>query len=396
MVFCLTKICRMNNRIFILLTSLCLIFSKTSSQDTVGLANDHISLKGQLSAYIHFNPKNNLPWWSGGRYIPQVNYEHRLRDRRMIDLEASANLYGNMGIRPFDSTGFNGDIKPYRFWLRYSAPQFELRAGLQKINFGSASILRPLMWFDRIDPRDPLKLTDGVWGVLARYYFLNNANIWLWGLYGNDNLKGWESFHTENKIPEFGGRFQAPLPKGEAGFSFHHRTADCSSLSDSTTLIGKVPENRFGFDAKFDVVVGCWVEASWSKYSEELGIFTNQEIINLGIDYTFGIGNGLTIAYEQLLASFDENPFEFKNSVNFSLLNMSYPIGMFDNLSAIIYYDWTNKRMYNFMNWQRQFNKFTIYVMGYINPKEYNIPTQRPDEILYAGSGIQLMFVFNH
>jgi len=378
-------------RVFLLILILLLTasISEGNSQDTV-------KIKGQFSTYTHVNLNNNLPWWNGGRYIPQINYEHGLGKRRMIDFEASVNLYGNMGIRPFDSAGFNGDIKPYRLWVRYSTPQFEFRTGLQKINFGSASILRPLMWFDRIDPRDPLKLTDGVWSVLARYYFLNNANIWIWGLYGNENLKGWESFRSDKKIPEFGGRFQTPVPKGEAGFSFHHRTTDCSSLSDSTTFIGKVPENRFGFDAKFDVVVGCWIEASWSKYNEDIGIFSNQEIINFGIDYTFGTGNGLTITYEQLLASFDENPFEFKNSVNFSLLSLSYPISMFDNISAIIYYDWTNNSMYNFLNWQRQFDKFTLYIMGYSNPKEYNIPTQRPDEILYAGSGLQFMFVFNH
>jgi len=376
-------------QILILTLLLSLSIYKVNAQDT-------LKIKGQFSMYSHVNPHNKLPWWNGARYIPQLNYEHQLGKRRMIDFEASANLYGNMGVRPFDSTGFNGVIKPYRIWTRYSTPQFELRAGLQKINFGSASILRPLMWFDQIDPRDPLKLTDGVWGVLARYYFLNNANIWLWGLCGNENLKGWESLNSEKHTPEFGGRFQTPLPKGEAGFSFHHRTTDCSSLSDSTTILGKVPENRFGFDTKFDIVVGCWLEASWSNYGEDLGIYSSQEIINLGIDYTFGIGNGLTVIYEQLIASFDEHPFEFNNSITFSLLNFTYPVSMFDNLSAIIYYDWTNNKIYNFVNWQRQFNKLTFYLMGYINPKEYNIPTQRADEILYAGSGIQLMLVFNY
>jgi len=59
---------------------------------------------------------------------------------------------------------------------------------LQKINFGSATLFRLLMWFDRIDPRDPLKLTDGVYGLLLRYYFHNNTNIWLWGLYSITNL----------------------------------------------------------------------------------------------------------------------------------------------------------------------------------------------------------------
>lgn len=361
-----------------------------------GSAQDSLTFKGQLSLYTHINPNNILPWWNGGRYIPQLNYEYRLPDERLIDFEASANIYGNAGLNLSDSVSFNGTIKPYRLWARYSSKQFEVRAGLQKINFGSATILRPLMWFDQIDPRDPLKLTDGVYGILARYYFLNNATIWLWALYGNENLKGWETFGAEKKIPEFGGRFQTPVPKGEAALSYHHRTADCSILSDSIKTFGRVPENRFGFDAKFDMVLGWWVEASWSDYTEKIGRYSNQEIINLGVDYTFGLGNGLTFIYEQLIASFDENPFEFNDPSTFSLLNLSYPIGIFDNISVITYYDWANNTIYNFLNWQRQFNKFIFYMMGYINPKDYNIPAQGAGDILYAGSGVQLMLVFNH
>jgi hypothetical protein len=190
-----------------------------------GSAQDSLIYKGQFSAYSHVNTNNEFPWWNGGRYIPQLNYELRGSDEKLIDFEASANIYGNAGFEPFTSGSFNGDVKPYRFWGRYSTSQFEFRVGLQKINFGSATILRPLMWFDQIDPRDPLKLTDGVWGALARYYFLNNSNIWFWGLYGNKNRKGWEILPSQKNIPEFGGRFQAPVPKGEAGLSFHHRTA---------------------------------------------------------------------------------------------------------------------------------------------------------------------------
>lgn len=361
-----------------------------------GNAQGTLNFKGQLSVYTHINPDNKLPWWSGGRYIPQLNYEYGLSANQLIDFEASANLYGNAGLKPFDSASTNGDIKPYRIWARYSTNQLEIRAGLQKINFGSASMLRPLMWFDQIDPRDPLKLTDGVCGLLARYYFLNNMNVWLWGLYGNGNLKGWEFLNSEKKIPEFGGRFQTPLPKGEAGFAYHHRIADCSNLSDSTIMFDRVTENRFGFDAKFDIVMGLWMEASWSRFKENIGMYSNLEIINLGMDYTFGLGNGLTVIYEQLVASYDENAFEFKNTTTFSLLNLSYPVGIFDHISAIIYYDWSNKKSYNFLTWQKQFNKFTFFLMGYINPKKYNIPTQGANEILYAGSGIQLMMVFNH
>jgi hypothetical protein len=357
-------------------------------------SQDSLTFDGQLSTWVHVNPSNDLPVWLGGRYLPALNYGIGLQNDKLIDFEASANLNGNLGIHPFDTSHVSGILKPYRVWARYSARQIEIRAGLQKINFGSAAILRPLMWFDQVDPRDPLMFTDGVWGVLGRYYFLNNANIWVWGLYGNDNRKGWEVFGSRKNIPEFGGRLQVPVPRGEAGFSYHHRNADGRNFSD--TLDNNIPENRYGFDAKFDAVVGFWVEASWSDYGNNIGIYSSQEIINLGVDYTFGIGNGLAVTYEQLIAAFDRNPFEFRNSLTFSLLHFSYPVGMFDNLSFIAYYDWTNNKSYNFLNWQRQFNKFSMYLMGYINPKEYNIPTQGSDEILFAGSGVQVMFVFNH
>jgi hypothetical protein len=360
------------------------------------LSQDSLLLKGQLSVWTHINPNNKLPWWSGGRFLPQLNYEHRFSEEKLFDLEGSLNIYGNMGLRPFDSSNFNGNIKPYRLWARYSGNQFEFRAGLQKINFGSASILRPLMWFDQIDPRDPLQLTDGVWGGLARYYFLNNANIWLWLLYGNNNRKGWETFKTKKNNPEFGGRIQSPVPNGEAAISYHHRIADCSVLSDSIHQFTDSPENRLGIDIKLDVIVGCWFESSWTHMTRKTGMYTNQHIINLGVDYTFALGSGLSVIFEQLLASYDEEAFKFINTSTFSLLNLGYPIGLFDNLSYIAYYDWKNSKVYNFMNWQHQFNKFSLYFMGYINPEKYDIPTQTAGEILYAGSGLQVMVVFNY
>lgn len=376
----------------ILLTGLILLLLLGSR----GFASDSLRFGGQLSVYTHFNADNALPWWNGGRYIPQLNYEYRLPQRRLLDAEASLNAYGNAGWNPGDSAAYNGDIKPYRIWLRYSSAQFELRVGLQKINFGSAQILRPLMWFDRIDPRDPLQLTDGVWGALARYYFLNNANIWIWGLYGNEEPKGWEALNTVKSIPEFGGRVQFPVPRGESAFSYHHRVASGKNLSDSTLHDLDLPENRLGFDTRFDWVIGAWLEASWTFYDEDLGPLSHQQTVNLGGDYTFGLGNGLMLRAEQLFASTGHRAFNFDATTTFTLLQASYPIGIFDNLSAIVYYDWTNRNIYNFLNWQRQFNRFTLYIMAYANPKDYRVPTQDAGEVLYAGYGIQLMAVLNH
>ncbi len=357
---------------------------------------DSLRFSGQISAWLHYNPSNSLPLMAGGRYIPQLNYQLFLPKHHMIDFEGSANIFGDIGLRPFDSTSSDGTIKPYRLWARYSSRQFEFRVGLQKINFGSATLLRPLMWFDQIDPRDPLHLTDGVYGALARYYFLNNANLWAWVLYGNNKPKGWEMMKTSKDIPEAGGRVQVPVPRGEAALSYHFRMADSRGLVDTIYQYAEIPENRLGLDAKFDLIIGCWVEASWVHKGRNVGIYTNQEIMNVGADYTFGIGNGLNVIYEQLLAAYDEKPFEFSQSTTFSMLNLSYPVGIFDNVSAIIYYDWTNKAMYNFVNWQRQFNKFSLYLMGYINPKNYRIPAQGTGQNLYAGSGVQIMFVYNY
>jgi len=356
----------------------------------------NLSFKGQFSSWENINPGISFPSNTGGRYIPQFNFNINPEGESLIDFEASANIYGSMALDPFDAAEFNAKIKPYRFWARYSTHQLELRAGLQKINFGSASLLRPLMWFDQVDPRDPLKLTDGVWGVLGRYYFLNNANVWLWSLLGNDNRKGWEVIPSKKNIPEFGGRIQLPVPRGEAAFSFHRRTADASRIAPMAQNSNEFPENRFGFDTKLDLTVGLWLEGAWINKRENVGFYTNQEMLNAGMDYTFGIGNGLTVVFEQLLALYDEKPFGTEQQLSFSTLNLSYSLGLFDDLSLIFYYDWTNNSVYNFINWQKQFNKITLFAMGYINPKNYSIPTQGTGENIFAGSGLQFMIVFNH
>ncbi|MCK5209464.1 MAG: hypothetical protein KAQ79_15625, partial [Cyclobacteriaceae bacterium] len=139
------------------------IATNTFAQDSTSSVQTSLLFKGQLSSWAHFNPNNPYPLYLGGRYIPQVNYEIQFPKTKLIDFEASANIYGDVGIHFFDSASANGNISPYRIWARYSTEQLELRAGLQKIDFGTATMLRALRWFDQIDPRDPLRLTEGVW-----------------------------------------------------------------------------------------------------------------------------------------------------------------------------------------------------------------------------------------
>jgi hypothetical protein len=361
--------------------------NKFQERDTLSKI-DTISFTGQISTGAAVTSGSSLPLWGGLRYLPQLDAGIiRKRDNGRefnTDFEISLNLYGSGSFGRGDSLKGSAGLKPYRIWARFSTDRFEVRAGLQKINFGSASILRPLMWFDKTDARDPLRLTDGVWGVLCRYYFQNNANIWIWALYGNNVTKGWESVATRKETPEFGGRIQYPVHGGEAAFTFHHRRSELSS------------ENRYGFDIKADLGIGVWLEGTAINSCSVTGLMRNQTMLNIGADYTFGIGNGLGITLEQLFAGYGEKSFGFNQALSLSALSMDYPVGINDRAGLILYYDNTHGNFYNFFSWQRILGNFTLYLTGWLNPKTNSLPLQAGGENLYAGAGGQILFVYNY
>jgi hypothetical protein len=352
--------------------------------------------EGQINSWLSVNPGHNFKVQGGLRFIPSFTIEKQAKKIK-YDSEISVNTYGTID---FDNQGAetDGNFKPYRLWVRMSTEQFELRAGLQKINFGSATMLRPLMWFDRIDPRDPLQLTDGVYGILGRYYFLNNTNIWLWGLYGNENTKGWEVVPGNKKRPEYGGRVQFPALKGEMAISFHNREVDYSkSVFDTTiTVLDNSNENRLGLDGRWDIGIGLWFESTLIHKDIPKKHLPWRQQINIGIDYTFAVGNGLNVIKEFLWINASQSAFQTKNGISFSALALRYPIGLLDNITAMIYYDWTNNDWYRFINWQRQYDKISLYLMVFWNPDEFGIYQNLEDNNLFTGTGLQFMFVYNY
>ena len=354
-----------------------------------------LEFDGQLSAFGNFSPDNELDMFVGARYIPELDYAIPLDSSRTLDFQVSANIFGASSFAPFYRENTTGDIEPYRIWARYKGKQFELRAGLQKIDFGVATMLRPLQWFNQVDPRDPLGLTNGVYGLLGRYYFLNNANIWIWGLYGNEKTRGFDAVRTFKKNPEFGGRVQYPVPKGELGLSFHHRTADSEGLP-GIPAFEEIPENRIALDGKWDVEIGLWFEASYIHKSENIGILTDQTLLNLGADYTFPVGSGLNVVLEHLVIAYDEKAFQFANNTNLTAINMSYPLGLFDNLNTLVYHDWTGDNTTFFLNYEHQFKRLTGYVMAYYNPDVTQGIQQNDLVNSFAGPGFRLMLVYNH
>ena len=358
---------------------------------------EQLRFSGQFSGFLQYTPDFWLDFSAGGRYIPRLNYKIPFKKERLLDFEASANIYGSMDASLFSDSYFDHNIKAYRMWARYSNQRMELRFGLQKINFGSAQMFRPLMWFDRMDPRDPLQLTDGVWGFLGRYYFKNNTNIWLWGLYGNKNPKGFEATTTLKNFPEAGGRIQFPIPKGEAALSYHYRVTDPAKLylPWSRPPYEQVGEHKTGFDIRINAIVGLWLEASWTCFNKDLGVYTHQEMVTAGTDYTFGFGNGLVATFEQFVFSYDQNAFGFANNTTVSALSLLYSLNIFDRLSLMTYRNWTDNQNFFFLIWEKQLNRLSFYVTGFWNPKNYFFPGQVGNSNRFAGKGVQVMAVWN-
>ena len=360
-------------------------------------AQTQAAFNGQFSGWLTTSPEPVWESQAGIRYIPEFSLNYNLTSGHTLDSDLAANMYGTGAFRSGNTPEFNGRIKPYRFWIRFASTKYEVRAGLQKINFGSAVMLRPLMWFDRIDPRDPLQITDGVYALLGRYYFLNNANIWIWGLYGNDETKGWELFPTKDKKPEFGSRFQLPVLTGEMALSYHERTAQAYGAYFSIKtpeFIAK--EKRYGLDGKWDAGIGLWFEGALIYQDLPVPSLRYRRMLTLGVDYTFGFGNGLYVQSEYLRIDNSDKPEKLGVASSLIALSSSYPVGLFDNFRGLIYHDFKNENWYRFLSWQRTYDNFTFYIMGFWNPEIFNIYQNQNQNTFFAGKGIQLMLVFNH
>jgi hypothetical protein len=344
-----------------------------------------IEFMGQLSTWHREAAfEGERRYSSGIRYIPRLEILKDFGGGRIMDLEASLNAWAALG----DAEDTSSEL--HRLKLRFATARTETRLGLQVINFGPAYILRPLRWFDRLDPRDALQLTDGVYALRFKYVAQNNANLWLWALYGNDELKGYETMRTAEEKPEFGGRVQSPLGPGELALTFHNRKVD-----PPFPLLPQLGESRFALDGRWDVKVGLWFESVLQRLNGP-GISTSWiRTATVGADYTLGLGNGLHVLCEHMAASVttDEPMLGPGRDTNVTAILLGYPAGYLDYFTAIGFYDWESDEYYQYFAWKRTWDTMVLDVSLFHYPASEALPGR---SISSAGTGLQIMMIFNH
>lgn len=331
------------------------------------------------------------------RYLPQFSLKTPVSASWNFDIEASVNA--SLTLDAASGWGSRkGDLALYRLWARLTTARFEARLGLQKIEFGSARLLRPLMWFDRLDPNDPLQLTDGVTGLLLKYTFQNNVSVWAWGLTGDNDRKGWESFPTRAGTVEYGGRAQVPALGGELAVTIHRRSLDAfrGPLPLASDERSGVPESRLGLDGYWDLGPGLWFEAVFTKQDFQAFPFRHQKAVSLGVENTFGLGNGLTVLAEHLVFQSSPRFWERGTSRSLSALSLDYPLGLLDRLRVMVFRDWTGRDWYRLLTWQRTYDRLSLNVVVFWNPDSYGLYGDPAAANLFGGRGVYLMVAWNH
>lgn len=309
------------------------------------LFSQSYSIKGQFWASGEFieNQSDFMPQLS---YIPTLSAYYELSRGKMVDLEW-AYRFGRSYIG--DSLEEHYE-KPYRGWLRYSTQRIEARLGLQKVSFGPARVLRPLAWFDTIDPEDPIAQTEGVEAFRLRFFPSNSLALWTWIMKDvSDTLS-------------YGGRGELSTSLGEWGFTLHQDT--------------DVSNTQVGIDFRYDGFIGFWNESVMIK-SDNIEI----DMITVGADYTLPIASGVLIMTESMFISSKQNT--TTSDQTFTAFMASLPVGMFHNVMLISSLDWDENKTYNYLRWSSTYDNFSINCMASINPNE-------------VGNSFQLMFIYNH
>jgi len=329
------------------------------------LSGQSFTTKGQLwvSALTSTDvPNGQSSLESSIGYIPTLSLYRELDNNRLVDMELSYRL-----DRMYSGDSLiNNTEDLHRYWVRYSNDKLEARLGLQKIVFGPSQILRSLSWFDTIDLKDPTGQTAGMNAFRLRWFPSNFFSLWSWAIMNNEDAL------------TYGGRGEMSTSIGEWGMTFH---------MDPSRIIQKV-----ALDYRYDGFIGFWNESVMIN-SDDL----ERGMITLGADYTLPIANGILIMTESMLISSKDNT--STSSQTFTAFMASLSIGMVHQAMCISQLDWLEERTYHYFRWSSIYDRFSLNFLLSVSPKrnEYNeLAGLLPQTLAGFGTGVQLMFIYNH
>jgi len=356
-------------------------------------ASDIFDYKGQLSGeYFGVKSASGAINFSRLRYIPDLLLKKNFSDDNAWDMDISANAYA--AYQSNSSEHYDTSAKWYRFNTRYQTGQSELQLGLQQVNFGPAVILRSLRWFDQVSPTDPLKLTQGVKAVRYRYFFMDNANLWFWGLYGNEDAKGYERVASKSHTPELGARYQFPQASGELGLSTHVRKTQAMGFTGDDLGYDLI-EKRFAVDGKWDLGAGIWFEYVLLNQGANTMNHNWVSMLTLGTDYTFAYGNGVSALFEHLISSVSNTASSWDQEIQSSALQVSYPLNLLDAVSFLTFYSWQQQNLFHYARWNRTYDNWSFSLSVFLSSAQ--VPSTAalvPAAML--GDGVQAMIIYNH
>jgi hypothetical protein len=348
-----------------------------------------LQFSGQLSgAFDVYRTHGDRENQAGLVYIPAFETGNPISKDLSWDAELSVN--GQVS-RASETSSNASSLDLYRLKLRLLTPESEIQAGLQMINFGPAQLLRSLRWFDRVDPRDPRSLSNGVYGLRYRYTALSNANYWAWCLLGNNEPKGLEILGSRRDIPEVGGRIQVPVPKGEMGAALHTRKVEGSAYA-----LPDFGEHRLGLDGRWDILAGLWFEAVIQKQESSRLPRPWMKMATLGMDYTFPAGNGVHVLLEHRVTVLSGHFREKEAGFDMSAFLASYPVGMMDHLTAIGTYSRDTSGYGQYLSWDRTYDHVVIRASLFSYPELETVFGSLEYVGTVRGDGAGLTVIFNH
>ncbi len=190
-----------------------------------------------------------------------------------------------------------------------------------------------------------------------------------------------------------------PVPRGEVALSFNRRIADYKALYPPFPDPGDqfYPEEKIGLDGKLDLGVGLSAEFVLKHNDPDNGIIKEWETqLNVGLDYTFNIGNGVSLSTEYFRYNNRADWEDKGTDNNYSVLAVNYPVNLLNTVSAMVYYNWDQKEWFRFISIQRKYDFWSFYLIAFWNPDKFDLYGPSSGRNLFAGKGIQLMAVINN